>query len=370
MSTSKKIGLACDFNPNDPGQTRLVKANGQYVKQIDLDIVDYEHMRFKAWNGQFEGIGWDNNQSWNTDTQIDGHTGKKTIWKYDDFRSRTMSNTLWPLSYINDGSTVGWFGEDYPVTRSVLKSRGDYMLRHNTYVHENGGDFSNLPKPTFKLETLQNSELSNLASIINLPVDTDISYDNWENVTSTVGRACASHPIDISCSPYIPDVSMYVHSCTTPNMFAPENYWEYVILKQPSVWANIGLVDRLDQPWAGRYSTMKSIWQLEALYPETHQHYLVVGLYTGDWDSISTMSISWSITGGKANNFDKTSGTISNFQWIEGGGSTWAHYAWGFVPFQLAHSNSDIGVNTNFNIVANGLKFDENISTTKVIEVF
>ena len=36
MSTSKKIGLGCDFNPNDPGQTRLVKANGQYIKQIDL----------------------------------------------------------------------------------------------------------------------------------------------------------------------------------------------------------------------------------------------------------------------------------------------------------------------------------------------
>tara|TARA_B100001057_G_scaffold497803_1_gene602953 strand:- start:1101 stop:2204 length:1104 start_codon:yes stop_codon:yes gene_type:complete len=367
MSTSKKIGLGCDFDPNDPGQTRLVKANGQYIKQIDLDIVDEEHMRFKAWNGQFEGIGWDNNRSWDTDTQIDGYPGKKTIWKYDDYDSRTMSNSVWPLCYIDSGGTIagGYYGADYPVTRTTLKRRGDWMIRHKCYVHSSGGDFSNLPKPTFKLKTLQNSELSNLASVVkNLPVDTDISYDNWENTTSA-NNAHASHPITISCNPYIPDVSMYVESCTTPNMFAPENISEYVILKQPSIYANIGLIDRLDQPHMG-FSIMRSSWQYNSAYP---QHYLRVGLHTGDWDSISTMSISWSITGGKANYFDKTSGTISNFQWIDLPGTQWAHYAWGFVPFHLATSN-DIGVNTNFNIVANGLKFDANVTTTKVIQVF
>ena len=369
MSSSKKIGLGCDFNPNDPGQTRLVKANGQYIKQIDLDIVDYEHMRFEIWDDQFEGIGWDNIQSWNTDTQIDGHTGKKTIWKYDDYGSRTMSNAVWPLCYIRDGSVVGYYGEDYQFTRTWAKQRGDWMIRHLCYVHSNGGDFSNLPKPTYKLKTLQNSELSNLASVVNLQVNTDDSYDNWENTTSA-SLACASQPITISCSPYIPDVSMYVESCTTPNMFAPENISDYVILKQPTIYASIGImIDYADEPlypWMAS-SRMYYSWQEQQA---SNRYFVRFLLYTGDWDSISTMSMSWSITGGKASNFDKTSGTISNFEHIHNSpNGDWAHYAVGYEQITLLNGN-DIGVNTNLNLVVNGLKLDANSPTTRVIEVF
>ena len=281
---------------------------------------------------------------------------KKTIWKYDEYDTRTLTDYgVWALSFISDsGGFSGWYGDDYTVTRSSL-NRNDYKVCHRTYTASEG--FYDLPTPTFKI-TAENNQTSNLSEIISLPLNTDISYNNWSNLTNS-SLCRAEHPITIFKKPHIPDVKMYVTSSTTPNMFYPENKSEYVLLKQGTVYASIGITDDVSNP-IGVFTRIDTRTQSQGTL-----FYIRVLLYSPDWDSLSDMYIDWSVTGGKASNFNKTSGRITNFQWFNGG-ADWANYAVGYEPIYISQSSST-GVTTTTNIVANGLVFDSGIQTRDVI---
>ena len=132
-----------------------------------------------------------------------------------------------------------------------------------------------------------------------------------------------------------------------------------MLLKQGTVYASIGITDDVSNP-IGVFTRIDTRTQSQGTL-----FYIRVLLYSPDWDSLSDMYIDWSVTGGKASNFNKTSGRITNFQWFNGG-ADWANYAVGYEPIYISQSSST-GATTTTNIVANGLVFDSGIQTRDVI---
>ena len=327
--------------------TRVVKANfldgqgEQYVKKIELDIVDDDHMY----------RGWDNN---GTDTQYGGgQTGKRTIWDYSSYP--TLTPFVYPLSIAQD-SLSGYYGNSYPKTRDG----GSYKIKHMSNKGSStsfSDSYPNLELPTFSIGISDDS-------VINLNKNTTYAYDEWFRTAET-NDSCAQVGIYIYKRPYVADQTMTVTSSTTANQFYPENSSQFVVLKQPTIYASIGIVDDITTMALTSYSSVSPLWgTVGTPYP----FWVKVIIYKPDWDGVSSASMSWNVTGAKAGQCSAQSGTITSFSDIPNATGGWVNYAVGYFPFTLSTGANLASSDLTFNIVANGLKFDSG-TQTKVVAV-
>lgn len=332
-------------NLNDPWigdsqSVRVAKVNGSFVKKVELDIVDNSHMNH----------GWDS--AGGIDVALGGAwTGKRTLWDYTNFT--TLSSVIYPLSIAQD-SISGWFGSTYTKTRDG----GTYKIKHKSNSGNsptsNSDSYPNAPKPTFSL-TIGND------GVISLLKNTTYTYEDWFRTAEA--EACAQKSITVYKQPYVGDQTMTVTSSTTPNMYYPENGSQFVILKQPSIYASVGITDTDDGSMA-----LTSYSSISPLIGSgfTYDYFVKIIAYKPDWDSLSDIQMSWDVTGAKASQCSAQSGTITNFADIPNATGGWVDYAVGYFPFTYSMGGDLAGSPLNFNVVANGLKFNSGTQTKTV----
>lgn len=324
---------------NDGTGFNLVKVGGQYVKKIELNIVSASHMNH----------GWGSYQGHDVELGAT-RTGKRTLWDYSEsgfIRTLKATNPT-PLS-LNQVGFTGYSGTGYPKTRDG----GNYKIKHQTYSWLSEAFANNVPRPTFRI-TMTDS------SVIDLTTGFDYSYEEWGDVNT--GSPCAQHGITVYKKPYVADQTMTVTSSTTANMYYPENGSAFVILKQPSIYSSIGIVDDTTTMALSGYSSMSPLWSSGF----DHDFYVKILAYKPHWDSLSDIQMSWDVTGDKASQCSAQSGTITSFANIPNATGNWVDYAVGYFPFTYSLGSSLAGSNLNFNVVANGLKFNSGTQTKTV----
>ena len=353
---------------SNSSSVRVVKVDGSYVKKIELDIKSISGMDTGiSWSGgsQHWGLGWDT-PSWqsrkkdiseqlfntNVPTQQDNadNTGKRTLWDYSDHP--TLTSSVYPLS-LNQNAIAGWFGSVYQRTRDG----GSYKIKHQSNKGTStsfNDSYPTAPKPTFYIS------MSN-DSVVSLTKNYTYNYGEWFR-TAESNEACAQSSITVYKKPYVADQTMTVTSSTTPNMYYPENSSQYVILKQPSVYSSIGLVDDTTTMALSGYSSMSPLWSGGS----SHNFWVKILVYKPDWDSLSDIQMSWNVTGAKASQCSAQSGTITSFANIPNATGAWVNYAVGYFPFTYSMGSSLAGSNLDFNVVANGLKFSSGTQTKTV----
>jgi hypothetical protein len=317
----------------------LVKVGGQYVKKIELDIVSASHMNH----------GWDSYQGHDVSfgaTRI----GKRTLWDYSEngFVKTLKTAKPNPLN-LNQVGFSGYEGNSYPKTRDG----GNYKIKHQTYSWLSEAYANNVPRPTFRIAM-------NDSSVIDLTTGVDYSYEEWGDVNTS--SPCAQHGITVYKKPYVADQTMTVTSSTTANMYYPENGSQFVILKQPSVYSSIGIVDDTTTMALSGYSSISPLWGSGTSY----NFWVKILVYKPDWDSLSDIQMSWNVTGAKASQCSAQSGTITSFADIPNATGGWVNYAVGYFPFTYSIGSSLGASDLNFNVVANGLKFDSGTQTKTV----
>lgn len=207
-------------------------------------------------------------------------------------------------------------------------------------------------RPTYNLTG------SNVNLVTNRGIGTNYNFDSWYHHWY-YGGSVYDDNIMIYNKPYVGDVSMTINALTTPNQFYPSNLSSTITLAQPSVWASIGVTDTTSSTVEAQgYNSISPFWSNNGAF------YVKIILYKFDWDSISDMSISWSITGGKYDQFSPNSGTITSFRQMVASG--YSNYAVGYAPIQYSAGDNLDYEDTNFNVVANGLKF-RSFTNPKVI---
>ena len=348
---------------------RLVKVNGSYVKKVELDIKSVSHMQLGVSTGggsQHWGLGWSHSANTiqsktieekvfytNNPTSADNGTttGKRTLWDYSDHP--TLTSNVYPLSIVQD-TISGWFGANYTKTRD----NNSYKIKHQSNKGTSTSfedSYPNTPKPTFVISMSDDS-------VISLNKNTTYTYDEWFR-TAESNEACAQKSIHVYKRPYVADQTMTVTSSTTPNMYYPENSSQFVILKQPTVFSSIGIVDDTTTMATSGYSSISPLWGSGF----TYDFWVKILVYKPDWDSLTDIQMSWNVTGAKASQCSVQSGTITSFADIpNSAGSIWESYAVGYFPFTFSVGSSLEASNLNFNVVANGLKFDSGTQTKTV----
>jgi hypothetical protein len=201
-------------------------------------------------------------------------------------------------------------------------------------------------------------------SVISLSKDYTYNYGEWFR-TAELNEACAQSSITVYKKPYVADQTMTVTSSTTPNMYYPENSSQYVILKQPSIYSSIGIVDDTTTMALSGYSSISPLWGSGTSY----NFWVKILAYKPDWDSLSDIQMSWNVTGAKASQCSAQSGTITSFADIPNATGVWVDYAVGYFPFTYSMGSSLGASNLNFNVVANGLKFNSGTQTKTVSAV-
>lgn len=306
--------------------------NGNYVSDVQLDLDPNDG----------HGVGWvPASTNLGANAQLgSGSAGNKTIWtnsmvsKFYTNEKPYLRNLFSPLDDDNDAATS--------ITRDGLS----YHVFLNSSTSESQVNTLNASpiRPTYNLTG------SNVNLVTNRGIGTNYNFDSWYHHWYS-GGCVYDDNIMIYNKPYVGDVSMTINALTTPNQFYPSNLSSTITLAQPSVWANIGVTDTTSsESEAQSYpSDLSPIWSNYGAF------YVKIILYKPDWDSISDMSISWSITGGKYDQFSPNSGTITSFRQMVASG--WSDYAVGYAPTQMSRGPNLEGEATNFNVVANGLKF-------------
>ena len=316
--------------------------NGNYVSDVQLDLDPNDG----------HGVGWQYQYSWSAGDAQPGDTiaGNKSIWS--TYAVQKFYDNQKP--YL----TQSFGGQDWDEAPTVItRDGGSYYINLNSLASEYQATIlNNSPiRPTYNLTG------SNVNLVTNRGIGTNYSFDSW-NYHWYNGTNVYDNNIMIYKKPYIGNVSLTMNALTTPNQFYPSNLSHTITLVQPSVWADIGVIDTTSSASeAASYPTV-----LSPLWDNNGAFYFKVILYKPDWDSISDMSISWSITGGKYDQFSPNSGTITSFRQMVASG--WSDYAIGYAPIQMSMGDSLMEENTNFNIVANGLKLDS-FTNPKVMRV-
>lgn len=318
---------------------RVVRADNNYIRKVELDISAVSHMNY----------GWDSVAGINT-SYGGGQTGKRVIWDYSD--NPTLTANVYPLSIVQD-TISGYYGATYTKTRDGNLYKIKHQSNHGSSTFFNDS-YPNAPKPTFSISMSDDS-------VISLSKDYTYNYGEWFR-TAELNEACAQSSITVYKKPYVADQTMTVTSSTTPNMYYPENSSQYVILKQPSVYSSIGLVDDTTTMALSSYSSMSPMWGNGFSY----DFYVKILAYKPDWDSLSDIQMSWNVTGAKASQCSVQSGTITSFSDIPNATGVWVDYAVGYYPFTFSLGSNLNASNLDFNVVANGLKFDSGTQTKTV----
>lgn len=313
--------------------------NGNYVSDVQLDLDPNDG----------HGVGWVSaSTNLGANAQLgSGSAGNKTIW--------TNSLVSKFYSYEKPYLKQSFGGQDWDETEHIItRDGGSYYINLNSSANEyQATNLNNSPiRPTYNLTG------SNVNLVTNRGIGTNYSFDSW-NYHWFNGSNVYDGNIMVYKKPYIGNVSLTMNALTTPNQFSPGVLSRTITLLQPSVWASIGVTDTTSSSFEDQmYSNVSPFWSNNGAF------YVKIILYKFDWDSISDMSISWSITGGKYDQFSPNSGTITSFRQMVASG--YSNYAVGYAPTQYSMGSSLAYEDTNFNIVANGLKFDS-ITNPRVI---
>lgn len=323
----------------DRSNIQHVIFNGNYVSGVQLDLDPNDG----------HGVGWVSaSTNIGANAQLgSGSAGNKTIW----------TNSLVQKFYASEKpylkqSLGGQEWDEAPTT--ITRNGGSYYINLNSLASEYQSTIlNNSPiRPTYNLTG------SNVNLVTNRGIGTNYSFDSWYYHWFN-GTHVYDDNIMVYKKPYIGNVSLTMNALTTPNQFAPGVSSRTITLLQPSVWASIGVIDTTSSTSEVQtYNSLSPFWDNNGAF------YFKVILYKSDWDSISDMSISWSITGGKYNQFSPNSGTITSFRQMVASG--WSDYAVGYAPIQYSIGSSYAFEDTNFNIIANGLNL-RSFTNPKVI---
>ena len=315
--------------------------NGNYVSDVQLNLDPNDG----------HGVGWVSaSTNLGANAQLgSGSAGNKTIWT--NIPVAKFRNDEKPYLKQSFGGQE-WDEAEHIITRDG----GSYYINLNSAANEYQATIlNNSPvRPTYNLTG------SNVNLVTNRGIGTNYSFDSW-NYHWFYGTNVYDDNIMVYKKPYIGNVSLTMNALTTPNQFAPGVLSRTITLLQPSVWAGIGVNDTTSSTSETQtYNNLSSLWDNNGAF------YFKVILYKPDWDSISDMSISWSITGGKYDQFSPNSGTITSFRQMVASG--WSDYAVGYAPIQMSMGSNLASENTNFNIVANGLNL-RSFTNPQVLQV-
>jgi hypothetical protein len=327
-SVQATVGNQNNVNPviNANLGTRVVIADGQYISKINFNITANNSM----------GVGWTHSHASRNDVSVGGaYTGTRTIYDYTWTPypyggGQTLNSSNYEPSLHSYGNGSDQFDNTYsgygtyknttqanpanaPRNRNPMNT-GDmfWKLAHGA---ENANavevpimPHGTLPLPTFRLATSE-------STLVEHPLNTDISYQKWEWSTSSY-NPYAYFPLYINPAPKIADTVLHIESNTTPHQYyTPVGGDLWLNLQQPSVYSKTTLF-----PYDNVANELGHTTNLN--YAGTT--YVKVLLEQNQWGNfssgqpLSNISLDWEATGTRAQYMSQTSGTITNWRVVTG----------------------------------------------------
>ena len=317
------VGNQYQVNPviNTNLGTRVVIADGQYISKINFNITPNNNM----------GVGWtQSHSSWNNISVGGEFTGTRTVydWSWQPYGGGTTLNNG------NYQPTLAWYGnglDQYDHTADGsgyyrntteatpadgFRGRNPTNFGDSFFRLSHGAENANnmevpimphgtLPLPTFRLACPD-------STLIEHPLNTDISYQKWEWSTSEY-NPYAYFKLYINPAPKKPDAVLHIESNTTPHQYyTPDGGNLWVNLKQPSIYSKTCFFPYAE---AGNdFGFTTNLNNAGTTYVRVLLEKNQWGNFTTSGQPLSSISLDWEATGTRAQYLSQTSGTINNFR--------------------------------------------------------